>query len=139
MKAPPLSLAPPLSAAGAVPCFSSQLTALRVHQKSLMTLNTAVIACSVSDSRMNSMPTRISRLIVAVAFLIAPSSRTFTQLPSPGRLTEIRRPESSEGSGCLNVIPRAQHGDIDDPTITPRSVWLTREPILGGPTDGSAM
>ena len=64
-----------------------------------MTLKTAVMACSVSESRRNSIPTRMPRDIIGDAFFIWPSRRTFTQLPSPGRFTDTSRPTRSEGFG----------------------------------------
>src|ERR1700728_2713711 len=129
MKAPPLSLAPPLSGAGAVPCFSSQLTALRVHQN---------IAHDTQHGRDrllgfrqpdeldadSDIPTHRGRRVPDRALEsdihTAPLSGQIHGDQAPGEFGRLR---------VIECDPETEHGDIDDPTITPRSVWLTREPI----------
>ena len=51
---------------------------------------------------------RLERLLTRVdtALLTTPSSRMVTESPSAGTSTEIRRPKSSDGEECSNVIPR---------------------------------
>src|SRR5580704_15236631 len=127
MKTPPLSLAPLLGCA--VPCCSSQLTALYVHQD---------IAHDTQHGRDRLLGFRQPDELDADSDIPTHRGRRVPDrtLESDVNTTpvsgQVHRDQAAGIFRRVRVIerdPETEHGDIDDPTVAPRSLWLTREPI----------
>ena len=104
-----------------------------------MALKTAVMACSVSESRTNSIPTRISRDIIRRRVLDLAVEANIHAASVAGEVHGHGPAHQLGGIGVIKADPETEHGDVDDPAVMPPGGVLSGELVRGGPACRLAM